>query len=132
LTCKATSSCTRPGGFVPALGDTFPVLTCGSRVGTFDALDLPAAVVASYGASSVVLSAAPVVPVEISPVSLSAGRFVLAFRSRSNQTYTIQRSDDLATSNWILFTNFTGDGGLNQFFVPVTEAPHRFFRVREP
>ena len=58
--------------------------------------------------------------------------FNFGLQSVSNQSYTIQRNDDLATANWIFYTNFTGNGSLMQVLTPVTNAPHRFFRVREP
>ena len=56
--------------------------------------------------------------------------FNFGFQSVSNQSYTIQRNDDLTTTNWIIFTNFTGDGSLLQLVSPVTNAPQRFFRPR--
>jgi hypothetical protein len=58
--------------------------------------------------------------------------FNFGFQSVSNQSYTIQRNDDLATANWIFYTNFTGNGSLMQLVTPVTNVPQRFFRVRQP
>ena len=58
--------------------------------------------------------------------------FNFGFQSVSNQSYTIQRNDDLTTTNWIFFTNFTGDGSLLQLVSPVTNAPQRYFRLRQP
>jgi hypothetical protein len=58
--------------------------------------------------------------------------FNFGFQSVSNQSYTIQRNDDLTTTNWIFFTNFTGDGSLLQLVAPVTNAPQRYFRLRQP
>jgi hypothetical protein len=50
----------------------------------------------------------------------------------SNQSYTVQHNGDLATTNWVSDTNFTGNGSLMQLVAPVTNAPQRFFRVRQP
>ena len=50
----------------------------------------------------------------------------------NNQSYTVQHDDNLATTNWVFYTNFTGNGSLLQLSAPVTNTPRRFFRVREP
>jgi hypothetical protein len=50
----------------------------------------------------------------------------------NNQSYTIQHDDYLAATNWVFYTNFTGNGSLMQVVAPVTNAPRRFFRGREP
>ena len=70
-------------------------------------------------------------PLTILPQGSGAG-FNFGFQSVSNQSYTIQRNDDLTTANWIFYTNFTGNGSLMQLVAPVTNTPHRFFRVRQP
>jgi len=58
--------------------------------------------------------------------------FSFGVQSVSNQSYTIQRNDDLTTMNWVFHTNLTGNGSLMQVLAPVTNVPHRFFRVRQP
>ena len=50
----------------------------------------------------------------------------------SNQSYTIQRNDNLNTTNWVFYTNFAGDGSLLQLVSPVTNAPQSYFRLRQP
>ena len=50
----------------------------------------------------------------------------------SNQSYTVQRNDDLNTTNWVFYTNLSGNGSLMQVLAPVTNVPQRFFRVRQP
>jgi hypothetical protein len=50
----------------------------------------------------------------------------------SNQSYTIERDDDLATTNLVFYTNFTGAGLLKDCCVPTTNAPQRYFRLRQP
>jgi hypothetical protein len=58
--------------------------------------------------------------------------FSFGVQSVSNQSYTIQRNNDLTTANWIFYTNFIGNGSLMQLVAPVSSVPQRFFRVREP
>jgi hypothetical protein len=50
----------------------------------------------------------------------------------NNQSYTIQHDDYLAATNWVFYTNFTGNGSLMQVVASVTNAPMRFFRVKCP
>ena len=63
---------------------------------------------------------------------VSGGNLTFSFSTVSNQSYTIQRNDDLATTNWVFYTNFTGNGSLLQLVSPVTNAPQRYFRLRQP
>jgi hypothetical protein len=71
-------------------------------------------------------------PMQILNPIVSGGNFTFFFGTMSNQSYTVQRNDDLATTNWVFYTNFTGNGSLMQVVAPVTNAPRRFFRGREP
>ena len=64
--------------------------------------------------------------------AVAGNNFTFSVVTVSNQSYTIQRNDDLTTANWIFFTNFTGDGSLLQLVSPVTNAPQRYFRLRQP
>ena len=70
-------------------------------------------------------------PPQMLPQGAGTG-FSFVVQSVSNQSYTIQRNDDLTTANWIFYTNFTGNGSLMQLVAPVTNTPRRFFRVRQP
>ena len=70
-------------------------------------------------------------PLPVLPQPAGTG-FSFGVQSVSNQSYTIQRNDDLTAANWIFYTNFTGNGSLMQLVAPVTNTPHRFFRVRQP
>jgi len=56
---------------------------------------------------------------------------VFQFATASNQSYTVQANDDLATTNWVLYTNIVGNGSVSQFQAPVT-AIQLFFRVSQP
>jgi probable HAF family extracellular repeat protein len=58
--------------------------------------------------------------------------FTFAFGTVSNQSYTIQHNDNLTTTNWVFFTNLTGNGSLMQIFAPATNVSQSYFRVRQP
>jgi hypothetical protein len=64
--------------------------------------------------------------------ALSGNNFSFSVVTVSNQSYTIQRNDNLATTNWVFYTNFTGDGLLKDCCVPTTNALQRYFRLRQP
>ena len=75
-------------------------------------------------------------PPASSPISLQAGlvtnrNFTLGFRSTAGQSYTLELNTDLNTTNWIDYTNFTGDGSFLQPLVPASHSAE-FFRVRTP
>ncbi|MEO8429690.1 MAG: hypothetical protein ABI651_21575 [Verrucomicrobiota bacterium] len=69
-------------------------------------------------------------PVLSSPL-ISNGHFTFSFQTLAGQSYTLQENTNLATADWVPYRNFTGDGSLFQFVVPLTPGAH-FFRVREP
>jgi hypothetical protein len=63
---------------------------------------------------------------------LTNGKFSFGFNTQSNQSYTVQQNANLATTNWIFYTNFLGKGSLMGVLAPVTNNPQEFFRVSEP
>ena len=65
--------------------------------------------------------------------TLTNGQFGFSFQTVAGQSYSVQQTADLAGTNWVTLTNFTGAGILFQFTVPVTNTQSGlFFRVREP
>ena len=66
------------------------------------------------------------------PQVRKASNLVFSFETVSGQSYTIQRNDDLTTTNWVLYTSFTGNGSLMEIVAPITNTAHRFFRVKQP
>jgi hypothetical protein len=62
----------------------------------------------------------------------SGNQWTFSFTAATNQLYEVQRNDDLNTTNWVTFTNFTGAGFPANIFSPVSGVPKRFFRVRVP
>ncbi|HWX20171.1 MAG TPA: immunoglobulin domain-containing protein [Candidatus Binatia bacterium] len=69
----------------------------------------------------------PLLPPRTVPLS-SGGNFGLSFQTMGNQTYLIQQKTNLA-ADWVLYTNFVGDGSQLRLVIPITNAPNRFFRV---
>jgi PKD repeat protein len=70
-------------------------------------------------------------PVKILSPQISAGNFNFSFQTTNNQSYTVQTSTNLLTTNWSFVTNFTGRGGLTNVVAPLG-TNRQFFRVREP
>ena len=120
------------GGFAPALGNQFQIISCSSLAGAFSSTNVPAGISVTYSNNGVYLVVTGTVPAQIINPVVSDGNFTFSFGTVSNQSYTVQRNDDLNTTNWVFYTNFTGSGSLMQVLAPVTNVPQRFFRVREP
>jgi hypothetical protein len=120
--------------FAPSIGDQFHILSSSSLSGAFDTLNVPGGMSLSYSNSGVFLvvtSAVP--PLAFNPTFSSAsGKFSFSFGTLSNQSYTVQRNDAPASTNWVFYTNFIGNGSPVQVALPVTTAPQRFFRLRQP
>jgi hypothetical protein len=123
---------TLANGFAPLLGEQFPILSGGSLSGAFTTLNVPAGIAVTYSNNSVFLVVTGTVPAQIVGPALNGTNFAFSFGTVSNQSYTVQRNDDLNTTNWIFYTNLTGNGSLMQVVAPATNTPQRFFRVRQP
>jgi hypothetical protein len=120
--------------FRPAVGSRFQILSCASCVGVFSAVSIPVGISVSYSNNGVflVVTGPVVVPAALQTVQISDGNLSFDFQTASNQSYTIQQSTNLSMTNWSFVTNFTGDGAVFQFVLPVTSAPENFFRVSQP
>jgi hypothetical protein len=119
-------------GFALATGDRFQILSCATRSGTFSTASLPAGTSLQYSNYGVYLVVTSALPVLIGNPGLSNGVATFPFNTIDGQSYTVERNDEVDTTNWVVHTNFTGNGGMMQFAVPVNEATQRFFRVRQP
>ena len=118
------------GGYVPALGDRFQILSSGGLGGAFTTLNVPGGIAVTYTNNSVFLTVTGTVTGKLIGPALAGNNFTFSVVTVSNQSYTVQRNDDLKTTNWLFYTNFTGNGSLMQVVAPVTNAPQRFFRPR--
>jgi hypothetical protein len=122
-------------GFVGAVGSRFQILACSSLSGAFTSISAPTNISVSYSASGLFLTVtnvALITPVQITSAQLSGNNFNFGFQTVNNQSYTVQENTNLARTNWLLYTNFIGNGSALQLTVPVSAAPQQFFRVREP
>lgn len=131
-TLSGSLKATLESGFAPSPGDQFQILSCSSLNGTFSALNVPQGISVLYTNNSVFLVVTSAVPAQIINPAISSGTFVFSFETVSGQSYTIQRNDDLATTNWVFYTNLNGNGSLMQVLSPVTNSAHSFFRARQP
>ena len=71
-------------------------------------------------------------PLQIVSPQVSGGAFQLSFQSVNGQSYTLYYNNSVATTNWLPYTNVTGNGGTLQLTVPITNSTQRFFRISEP
>jgi carbon monoxide dehydrogenase subunit G len=117
--------------FAPATNSQFQIVACTSLGGTFTDLDLPSGCSVTYSNTGAYLVVTPP-SVTIQPPQLTNGKFSFGFNTQSNQSYTVQQNANLATTNWIFYTNFLGNGSLMGVLAPVTNNPQEFFRVSEP
>jgi hypothetical protein len=120
------------GGYVPAIGSQFQILSSGGLGGAFTTLNVPGGIAVTYSNNSVFLTVTGTVTGKLVGPALSGNNFTFSVVTVSNQSYTIQRNDNLNTTNWVFYTNFAGDGSLVQLVSPVTNAPQRYFRLRQP
>jgi uncharacterized repeat protein (TIGR03803 family) len=70
--------------------------------------------------------------VALQAAPLSGGLWSLGFQTALGQSYTIQQNANLWTTNWVFYTNLTGNGLPAQLVLPVGDASSQFFRVLEP
>jgi len=82
----------------------------------------------SGGANIVVTN---IVPVQVVTPVLTNGQLQFSFGTISNRSYTVQTNNNLASTNWMFYTNFTGNGSFQTITLPAT-SPKTFIRVREP
>jgi hypothetical protein len=118
--------------FAPARGSQFQVITSSSLTGTFNALNVPQGMSVLYTNNNVMLVVTSAPPLQITNPTISHGNLIFSFETENGQSYTIQRNDDPATTNWVFYTNLNGNGSLMQVVSPLTNAPHRFFRSKQP
>jgi hypothetical protein len=123
-------------GYLPAVGDSFTILTAGTRNSTFATFNYPSNAVTmqlSNTANSVVarVSAVFVVPqpVLFSPV-LSGSNLLFTWTAVSNTLYRVEFNPDLTPSNWnALPGDVTGVSNTASKQDALTPS-NRFYRVR--
>jgi len=123
-------------GYLPAFGSAFTNLFYGSLTGAFTGAVMPGpdAWVTNYTATDFYLKILEPgnAPPELEDLRLAGHNFTFFIGTVDGQSYTVQQNTNLDTTNWIFYTNITGDGTLYPIVTPVTNYPQIFFRVREP
>ncbi|HAV64068.1 MAG TPA: hypothetical protein DCY13_17090 [Verrucomicrobiales bacterium] len=117
-------------GVVP-LGVEFPVVSFGSRAGTFSEI-LPAGYSIKYLPASLVVSRGATTSSEgensIDLIATESDQFDLRFQGEPGRSYIIQVSDDL--DSWIPIATNTPSGGFIQFRDPgLSSRDQRFYRL---
>jgi PKD repeat protein len=78
-----------------------------------------------------VLAGPPLPLVMVSPRA-DGTNFFFDFGTVQNQNYTVWASTNLATTNWVSYTNVVGDGYIQETAVPLTNGVESFFRLSSP
>jgi hypothetical protein len=136
VTLNGTLSVDLNPGYLPAVGDTFTLLTAGTRSGTFAAFTYPSNLVTmqlSNTANSVLVRVTEVLavppPVLLAPELLGA-QVRLTWTAVSNRTYQVEFNPDLNPTNW---TPLPGDFLVVSNTASVLDSltiSNRFYRVR--
>jgi PKD repeat protein len=58
--------------------------------------------------------------------------FVFNFGTVSNQSYTVWGNSNLATTNWVSYTNLIGDGYVQIITAPLTNSTQSFYQLSSP
>jgi hypothetical protein len=99
----------------------------GWNVPTNQAVTVQPGQIAVYNALYTVATTLQIVSPQV-----SAGNFQLSFQSVNGQSYTLYYNNNLSTTNWLPYTNVTGNGTTIQLSVAITNSSQRFFRVSQP
>jgi hypothetical protein len=131
---NGTLNVTLTNGYVLTTGTQIQIIACSTLGGSeFSTLNVPQGISVTYSNTGVYLSVPVPVSAQLLSPQISSGIFSFNFGTINGQSYTVQQSTNLATTNWNFCTNITGTGSLYQFTVPVTNNIRaNFFRVREP
>ena len=122
-------------GFLPAVNDSFTVLSAGSRSGTFASFSYPSNAVTmqlSNTTSSVILWVTGVAvppPLLFSP-ALSGSNVLLTWTSISNANYRLEFNPDLNPSNWSALAGDVPGISNTANKLDVLTPSNRFYRVR--
>jgi hypothetical protein len=137
-----TVAATLLNGFMPAVSNSFPVLTYGSFTGAFTNTELPSGFVwqTNYGPTTFTLTVSGMTVSGISPVLKPIlnplGQLLLQFTGSTNAEYTVLASTNLAVplSNWVTLGNASVLSNTLYQFIDTnsTNFPARFYMLRSP
>ncbi len=78
-----------------------------------------------------VVFAPPLPLVLLSPRS-DGTNLIFDFVTVSNQSYTVWSNSNLATTNWLIYTNLVSDGYIQKITAPLTNSTQSFYLLRSP
>jgi hypothetical protein len=133
---NGTASIAWLGGFTPAVGNSFALLTYGSHSGTFADISLPPGSLgqATYGATVFSLmitnvSAAPPSPVFLSVKLINPNNAIVLWPS-SATNFTLQASSNLLSGTWSNVTTGIVIAGTNYVHTNDLNGREGFFRLQ--
>jgi hypothetical protein len=130
-------------GFIPAIGNSFPVLTYGSKTGVFTNTALPLGYLwaTNYGPTLFTLQVTGTVPSAPSfatnlAAKISGGQLLIQFTGTANASYTVLAATNIALplTNWTVLGQ-ASQTNLSQFEFLDTALPaypRRFYIIRTP
>jgi hypothetical protein len=74
----------------------------------------------------------PPLPSNILSPRSDGTNFVFNFGTVSNQSYTVWANSNLATTNWVSYTNLIGDGYVQIITAPLTNSMQNFYQLTSP
>ena len=74
----------------------------------------------------------PTIPPMVALPAIAGGVFSFLLQTVGQQTYAVQSTSPLASTNWQLVTNIVGDGSVYRVRDPIAGAPQKFYRVSSP
>lgn len=123
-------------GFKPVAGDTFPVLTCASRSGTFAStngcnLGNGVVLVPEYRTNGVLLVATDqTATVTLTAPVLAGTNLTFSLSTTTGTAYTLQATGALGDEPWQNILSFTGDGLAREIAIAIQTDTNRYFRVK--
>jgi hypothetical protein len=120
------------GGFTPAPGTQFQVVSSGGLGGGFTSLNLPNHFFVTNSNNSVFLVVGDGGPAGFVGSAFAGTNFTCSFQTEAGQSYTVEYNEDLNPTNWEAYYTLPGDGSIVQCLMPMAGTPQCFFRVRQP
>jgi hypothetical protein len=117
-------------GAAPAVGASFPFLTCGQLSNTFATVLLPQGLTVKYTANSASIVVTNDVPAILGSLTMVTNTFEFGFATVSNDLYTVQFATNIAPPiQWTEMTNFFATTTNTVFTIPFQTNSLEFFRV---
>ena len=93
----------------------------------------PSSIYQAESGNQIIASVATTGPLVLSSPRCDGTNFVFNFGTVSNQSYSVWANADLATTNWVSYTNLVGDGYVQKIATTITNGqPSFFYRLSSP